>query len=127
MSNENLTNMELLELAAKAAGYDVFEWTLDGDLKIKLPSGKEFLWNPLQDDGDALRLAVLLQLTITNEHINSGVAYCSSFDDMDEITYSQVSSGTDESYILDEDYAATRKAIVIAAVEKYKLGKINLV
>ena len=45
---------ELLELAAKAAGYEVLDWygerytTTDGD--------RLFPWNPLADDGDAFRL-----------------------------------------------------------------------
>lgn len=41
----------LLELAAKTAGFEA-GWVIQG-------------WNPLQDDGDALRLAVKLQLGIS--------------------------------------------------------------
>ena len=55
-----MTDRELLELAAKAAGYEVLDWygerytTTDGD--------RLFPWNPLADDGDALRLAVALNI-----------------------------------------------------------------
>lgn len=44
-----MTDRELLELAAKAAGYDLL--VRDN-------------WNPLTDDGDALRLAVKLQIDV---------------------------------------------------------------
>lgn len=52
-----MTDRELLELAAKAAGIEhvtpmMVEW------------GK---WNPLDDDGDALRLAVRVFLTVEVE------------------------------------------------------------
>ena len=50
---------ELLELAAKAAGIDLWaEWGesgLNGRYRIGQDGDQ---WNPLQDDGDALRLAV---------------------------------------------------------------------
>jgi transcriptional regulator GlxA family with amidase domain len=53
-----MTDRELLELAAKAAG---LVW--DEDLEVWL-NAESYQWNPLTDDGDALRLAVKLQLTI---------------------------------------------------------------
>lgn len=55
-----MTDRELLELAARAAG-----WTLDNHTqchwKVCL-GGAE--WNPLEDDGDALQLAVRLGLVL---------------------------------------------------------------
>lgn len=48
---------KLLELAAKAAGI------ADGDVFYDMDRGSE--WNPLYDDGDALRLAVKLGMGIT--------------------------------------------------------------
>lgn len=58
------TDRELLELAAKAAGVEV-EFDKDGDPHIDVPiGGFSGLWNPLKDDGDALRLAVDLNLTL---------------------------------------------------------------
>ena len=65
-----MTNKKLLELAAKAAGYELdwFEVELGDpdcysrwycDLKETRIS-----WNPLIDDGDALRLAVKLKMIV---------------------------------------------------------------
>jgi hypothetical protein len=54
-----MTDLELIELAAKAARlmwHDGHIW-LDADADY-------VLWNPLTDDGDALRLAVKLNLVI---------------------------------------------------------------
>jgi len=52
-------NRKLLELAAKVAEIDWFKHT-DGGLWLK--SGG--IWNPLTDDGDALRLAVKLEIEL---------------------------------------------------------------
>lgn len=61
-----MTDRELLELAAKAAGYPP-EWK--GEIKIMADAPVyERLWNPLADDGDALRLAVKLELHIDFMH-----------------------------------------------------------
>ena len=66
------TDRELLELAAKAACYVV--WSGRGHqedmlfMRLKKPdptgkcSGRE--WNPLSDDGDALRLAAVLDIDV---------------------------------------------------------------
>ena len=60
-----MTDRELLELAAKAVGITL-EW--DGNPSEWMPmyyEGKTYhAWNPLDDDGDALRLAVKLRLDI---------------------------------------------------------------
>lgn len=45
---------ELLERAARAAGLPWGQWVIDGNDS----------WNPLTDDGDALRLAVTLGITM---------------------------------------------------------------
>lgn len=52
-----MTDRELLELAAKAAGYDYAKH--GGYIVVDGIPGN---WNPLVDDGDALRLAVKLEL-----------------------------------------------------------------
>lgn len=72
------TDRELLELAAKAAGYKV-KWVtkqdvgmLDQELVDLEPHSQHFRfvswphheWNPLTDDGDALRLAVTLGMVV---------------------------------------------------------------
>lgn len=59
-----MNDKELLEMAAKAAAYYVVGWIGDC-LKIKdigpLANHHDpFAWNPLKNDGDALRLAVKL-------------------------------------------------------------------
>lgn len=51
-----MTDRKLLEAAAKAAGY----WSHEFNCPDKLPGG----WDPLTDDGDALRLAVALGLKL---------------------------------------------------------------
>jgi len=59
-----MTNRELLELAAKAAGIegwwsgDDFCYGYNGNQNIPVP------WRPLTDDGDALRLAVDMEFHI---------------------------------------------------------------
>lgn len=54
-----MNDRELLELAAKAAGIVKF-W--DGDTSCA-GAASDF-WNPLTDDGDALRLAVKLEFQV---------------------------------------------------------------
>lgn len=63
-----MTDRELLELAAKAAGIAILKctctdprWPFRHDEKA---SGKRGHWNPLEDDGDALRLAMALGIDI---------------------------------------------------------------
>jgi hypothetical protein len=53
---------ELLELAAKAAGY---EWDWFGpNFHIAIDERRFTAWNPLTDDGDAFRLMVNLEIAI---------------------------------------------------------------
>ena len=47
---------ELVQEAAKAAGYGIARWSDDG--KGLLLTGVQEPWNPWDDDGDAFRLAV---------------------------------------------------------------------
>lgn len=51
-----MTDRELLEKAAKAAGY----WSAE----FNVPEGFPSNWDPLLDDGDALRLAVRLNIPV---------------------------------------------------------------
>lgn len=117
----DMQDRELLEMAAKAAIY-VIRWYEDTisygpiygiEVEPGNPCGFE-PWNPLADDGDALRLAVKLQLSICNEHVSCGAAYCT---DLSEMTFPSVDSGSSESFVIDADYAATRRAIVLAAAQ----------
>lgn len=118
-----MTDRELLELAAKAAGIEYGADRTECGISLTDKNGRHPYfpkWNPLTDDGDALRLAVKLQLTVCNEHLSAGVAYCTRQkpgNGIDEDTYPEVRSGMNESELIAEDYAATRRAIVRAAAE----------
>lgn len=105
------TDRELLELAAKAAGY--LNWTpMQSCLFIETGHSRGntgFHWNPLTDDGDALRLAVKLHITIDRGEVEPAAwCYCDWQD--------TASEGFVEKHGNDP-YAATRRAIVRAAAE----------
>jgi hypothetical protein len=60
-----MTDRELLELAAKAAGIELWhEDVFTNGLTHKVSDNGVLCWNPLTDDGDALRLAVKLEACI---------------------------------------------------------------
>ena len=62
---EEMTDRELLEMAAKAAGIEFDgEWSETDRMSF---SGGGF-WNPLTDDGDALRLAAKLKIGMIFDH-----------------------------------------------------------
>ena len=70
-----MSDRELLELAAKAAGLE-FMWeefrysglALEGRPRARVSGDMAFtLWNPLTDDGDALRLAAKLLITVGDD------------------------------------------------------------
>lgn len=73
------TNRELLDLAAKAAGYDISHpWNaerllLNPPVDALCIDGVSTGWNPLKNDGDALRLAVTLGIE-TSYHHEKGLA-----------------------------------------------------
>lgn len=94
------TDRELLELAAKAAGIEVTAVVADG-IPHRFSGG---YWNPLTDDGDALRLAVKLKLEID---IGESCA----------LVWRRKYEGVFEQHIKKkfDIYAATRRAIVHAA------------
>ncbi|HGM6917679.1 TPA: hypothetical protein ACKQDM_005637 [Pseudomonas aeruginosa] len=107
-----MNDRELLELAARAAGikarwFRVNKWRQVGGNRMQ--TGQEDVfgthhskpWNPLTDDGDALRLAVKLRTSI---FLASNNTACESVGD---------------DYWFDDgiDAAAARRAIVRAAAE----------
>ena len=103
---EAMTDRELLEAAAKAAGIKV-NWREAVECLCYSGSPYNVAWNPLTDDGDALRLAVSLKIDIGFE----------SFGDESVMTSSAVDAFDgwfDEPYASDPQ-AATRRAIVRAA------------
>ena len=102
---KTMNDRELLKLASRAAGIDWFdEPALQAGKGLHMKSGP--FWNPLQDDGDALLLAVGLKLDVQ------------FFDGYAEIHVGGdgITSATVEPYAPDMQ-AATRRAIVRAAAE----------
>jgi hypothetical protein len=99
-----MTDRELLELAAKAAGIESLWWTKDGNKLFQRNGGEQKPWNPLLDDGDALRLAVKLSMHMYIFHAADGVG----------VSYTEVNRNVKERHNNDP-YAATRRAIVRAA------------
>ena len=57
-----MTDRELLEAAAKAANIHIVWPSCGPSMACRKLDGLE-LWNPLEDDGDALRLAAVLQIS----------------------------------------------------------------
>ena len=101
-----MTDKELLELAAKAAGVAWVrhaENTECASLLLK----KGGWWNPITSDGDALRLAVKLGLGLHIDNVDRFVV-C----DDEQIYYDETKFGGSS-----DPYAATRRAIVRAAAE----------
>lgn len=107
---------ELLELAAKAAGYDTSHpWnserlTLTPPVIALCIAGESTAWDPLTDDGHALRLAVKLNMDLGLNHPEA----C-------------IKADIEDNWITEpwgsDPYAATRRAIVRAAAE---IGKCML-
>ena len=98
------TDRELLELAAKAAGHCVAACCDGKYWKTETPESEGIEhWNPLTDDGDALRLAVKLSLEIDVHH--TGIAVRTPCGQKVLISADEVKCG----------YAATRRAITRAA------------
>jgi hypothetical protein len=107
MSN---TDRELLELAAKAAGIALHLPTENG---AWLENEVGVRWNPLTDDGDALRLAVKLGLLVYVLHVPAITCIRLPGEHIGDKKYDEV---VYEHHLYDP-YAATRRAIVRAAAE----------
>ena len=111
LNEGTMTDIELLELAAKAAGgfvyVDDMGWIAEDET-----GGRGRWWNPIADDGDALKLAVKLGISI---YPNNGLASTAEFElppDENGIHF----EGTTVVHG-DDKYEATRRAIVRAAAE----------
>ena len=112
-----MEDIELLEWAAKAAGYiEVWQpdgWTDDGPWRWH----ETMQWNPLQDDGDALRLAVKLRLSIDHNHPADQQHWVVADRNGCEGCYAPVSCVEDDFDDESQRSSATRRAIVRAAAE----------
>ena len=104
-----MTDKELLELAAKAAGY-TWKWNADS-LVIEDEAWHE--WNPLTDDGDALRLSVKLKIAVTYPEDDFYV----------RVWYGGMETGPIFEAFGGDRNAATRRAITRAAAEIGKTMK----
>ncbi len=100
-----MDNRALLEHAARASGISgnyVRQHIVYGDEWIEgIDTYGPAYWNPLTDDGDAMRLAVKLEIPVRHHH--HGVGW--------------VDAGLFKELIGADPYAATRRAIVRAAAE----------
>lgn len=113
-----MNDRELLEMAAKAAGLEIsngapFEG-VKGDYLLLKKCDHLVEWNPLADDGDALRLVAQLKIGVWHSRWPNGKSYVAShkvWDAYDSMFYDDgVAHGDDPA-------AATRRAIVRAAAE----------
>jgi hypothetical protein len=105
---------ELLELAAKAAGIIVGHAKRDPSATFfRDDRGLVINWDPLTDDGDALRLAVKLRLSISAA--NPAFIEVAIFNDGE--AHLLFRDGTMDSGWNEDPYAATRRAITRAAAE----------
>ena len=117
-----MTDRELLELAAKAAGWmpnNNWTWSprsgADGAFRYRC-GGDWVEWNPLTDDGDALRLAVGLDLSSLMVWTHPGVGKRREFWSPNSGQDGGKSATTEAEYEANP-FAATRRAIVRAAAE----------
>ena len=110
----------LLELAAKAAGIELLFWNYGHLGKSSRGTGFDVdgrIWNPLTDDGDALRLAVKLRLTID---LTDCLCCCHIYANQLDGDGPDVSVRHSEDFAdceAKDPYVATRRAIVRAAAE----------
>ena len=96
-----MNDRKLLELAAKACGELTPSWYGNSDYM----DGVLSRWNPLTDDGDALRLAVKMGIYV---HCRAGSMVTSAIGDGDEWVIENWSN---------DPTSATRRAITRAAAQ----------
>ncbi len=119
------TDRELLELAAKACGYKgISEVKGLGIIAVGQPEKANILFNPLENDGDALRLAVTLDIAIEPRSDRSETEACTwvSIPGGMETIRRSIPHGDDPG-------AATRRAIVLVAAvlwEQIQLTRIAM-
>jgi hypothetical protein len=118
-----MTDREMLELAAKAAGYYFHGLRVGLDYENCFVSTTNdtddwIIWDPLTDDGDALRLAVQLMIRVSvNRAFPLGIpgipgSVTAEYPDRDCFYFA-----LGEAVTNGDPYAATRRAITRAAAE----------
>lgn len=113
-----MTDREMLEYAAKAAGYEPEDYVEIGIKKYLVVYNPETgaggnIFDPCGYDGDAFRLAVKLKLWT---QINDRCSWAQQDSEM-ILSASAASSMVMHSETNNDPYAATRSAIVRAAAE----------
>jgi hypothetical protein len=112
-----MTDKKLLELAAKAAGMQIVGEVdkmicqpdhTTGGFVIRNDRGGDSCWNPLTDDGDALRLAVKLNIDL-RFYPNPQIA--------EPWVEAATENDASDELLQPDPFAATRRAIVRAAAE----------
>jgi hypothetical protein len=116
-----MTDKELLELAAKAAGITLSHWDKARNTFAPVIGVAGEWWNPLTDDGDALRLVVKLQIDIEWRD-GEVLAYRHASADGDCFTAIESAADHDPKIIGTGD-RAIRRAITRAAAEIGKAMK----
>lgn len=113
-----MTDRELLERAARALGWRLLEshngvpgYALDGTV-IATDGVATFFWRPRTDDGDALRLAVKLRISVRHEGGCVTADWAADHNIQHEFVQEFFSQDESEEA---ERPAATRRAIVRAA------------
>lgn len=107
-----MTDRELLELAAKAAGIEIINAAFAEGPHYK---GTTRRWNPLDDDGDALRLACKLALVVYCDEFE---AWCEWGELNEDLEYEHHVSAEPEY----QGAESVRRAIVLAAAAIAKTG-----
>ena len=106
------TDRELLELAAKAADIEIDHWLVNPMIDVSVYDASEYrMWNPLTDDGDALRLAVKLKIDFYTGDDDGEAAYAGFFD----VTINNRQRFAIERFENSDPHIATRRAIVRTA------------
>ena len=121
-----LDDRRLLEQAAKAAGLQIvgpvetyiaqpsFEHI--GGFFVRNDRGGDSVWNPLRDDGDALRLAVELRFDLNFQRTGR--------ERIVQVYSSRIGKWVSETYRDNDDSCAVmRKVIVLAAASIGKTGE----
>lgn len=111
-----MTDREMLDLAAKAAGYKIDGFASkyiaqgvgEDDYLVINDSGGHSVWRPLTDDGDAFRLAIKLNIGVNAGVFMPYVTYVVN-------NYARQINGPTCTY--DEEIPIIRRLIVEAAVK----------
>lgn len=109
-----MTDQELLEFVAKVAGVERGGDRLNYGILITSLTGRKSLprWNPLEDMGDALKLAIDLEMNVDIH--STGVVVKNRYQDV----------AIQEFVGLDSNpYLTVCRAIVKCAAEEYKLSQ----